>query len=139
MNRILLIGCGKEKRAEACAAKDLYIGRLFVARRKFAERAGLPWFILSALHGLVNVEEIIKPYDKTMPTQRHAMARWADRFKSQFVNKVEVHNRVVVEIHAGADYVAPVRLALAPLGITIEHPVFGMGIGEQMAFYNSRL
>jgi hypothetical protein len=140
MSRIILIGCGKQKRATACEAKDLYIGKLFKARREFAERSGRAWLIVSALHGLIVPERVIDPYDKTMPTQRHAVERWAETFKRQFCSTVGVGHQVTLEVHAGVDYVAPIRLALWSCpAITIEHPVFGMGIGEQIKFYLRRL
>ncbi|HEY4417591.1 MAG TPA: hypothetical protein VGO57_18010 [Verrucomicrobiae bacterium] len=139
MNRIILIGCGKVKLAESSAAKDLYVGHLFVARRQYAERSGHPWLIVSALHGLLVPEKVIAPYNKTMPTQRHAFTRWADKFRDQFTSAFEC-SPMVLEVHAGADYVTPIRLALWSWScVTIEHPVFGMGIGEQIAFYNSQL
>jgi hypothetical protein len=141
MKRIVLIGCGKLKLAEACAAKDLYVGRLFIARRDYAERSGHPWLIISARHGLVNPDHILHPYNKTMPTQRHALERWAEKFKAQYLQLIRAGAEpVTLEVHAGADYVVGVRLAmfLFPI-VTIEHPIFGMGIGEQISFYNSRL
>jgi hypothetical protein len=146
MNRIILIGCGKQKQATSCEAKDLYIGKLFKARRAYAERSGLPWFIVSALHHVIDPEKVIRPYDKTMPTQKHAVARWEENFNSAIVSlccdRVVVFGwqflyPVIFEIHAGADYVRPIRhLMRYQSQVTIEHPVSGMGIGEQIAFYN---
>lgn len=40
--RILLIGCGQRKRPGIHPAQDLYIGPLFMARRRFAEASDEP-------------------------------------------------------------------------------------------------
>lgn len=48
---------------------------------------------------------------------------------------------LVIEVHAGAPYVQRVRDAMAwarfGVQVDIEHPVAGMQIGEQLAWYNS--
>ena len=54
---LLLVACVKEKLAAPAAARDLYVSPLFKKEREYAERAGLPWFILSAEHGLVAPDE----------------------------------------------------------------------------------
>lgn len=66
MRTIVLVGCGKEKRAVRSKAKDLYVGPLFKKARAFAESQGGEWRILSAKYGLVDPEEMIDPYDETM-------------------------------------------------------------------------
>lgn len=45
---IVLVSCVKSKRPAASAAKDLYISALFTKEREYAERSGVPWYILSA-------------------------------------------------------------------------------------------
>jgi hypothetical protein len=49
---ILLVTCVKSRTARPAAAKDLHTSALFRKDRAYAERAGDPWFILSAEHGL---------------------------------------------------------------------------------------
>ena len=47
------MACVKSKGTRPAAAKDLYISPLFRNERAYAERAGVPWFILPGEHGLV--------------------------------------------------------------------------------------
>ena len=63
---VLLIGCGKTKLPHPAPARDLYTGPLFKARRAFAERSGLPWLVFSALHGFVEPDRVLHPYDWRM-------------------------------------------------------------------------
>ena len=64
---IVLITCVKTKRPRPCAAKDLYVSPLFVKQRSYAEETGVPWFILSAEHGLVVPDEWLSPYERYLP------------------------------------------------------------------------
>src|SRR5690606_20391996 len=50
---VILIGCAKRKHPAAAPARDLYASPLFRKGRAYAEHAEVPWFILSAKHGLV--------------------------------------------------------------------------------------
>jgi hypothetical protein len=68
------------KRDTPRAAKDLYSSPLFGFERAFAERVGVPWFILSAEHGLVLPDERIAPYSLYLPrTPRTYREAWGKR------------------------------------------------------------
>lgn len=60
---VVLLGCVKTKLDRRAPAKDLYCSRLWVWRRAYAEANGRPWLILSAMHGLVEPEAQLDPYD----------------------------------------------------------------------------
>jgi hypothetical protein len=49
----VLVSCVKDKLDHPAPAKDLYTSDLFRKARGYAERVGVPWFILSSEHGLV--------------------------------------------------------------------------------------
>jgi hypothetical protein len=143
VSRVLLIGCGKSKADRGCAARDLYTGSLFSARARHADASGLPWFIISAGHGLVLPEQKLEPYDATL-AGRSAIDRagWALDVALALLSEMPdetVLREVVVEIHAGADYVDPLRSILRSLGVSVETPVEGLGIGEQLAHYGRAL
>ena len=53
LKNLILVGCVKSKRSHTSAAQDLYNSRLWCCRRAYAERAGVPWYILSTKHGLL--------------------------------------------------------------------------------------
>lgn len=139
MSRILLVGCGKSKRAERAAARDLYTGPLFADRRAYAEATGDPWWVLSARHGIVDPDRELRPYDETMegkpPVDR---AAWAVGVVLQLLTELpdDVDLRaVIVEIHAGEAYADQLADVLVAAGLSVDRPVRGLGIGEQRAWY----
>lgn len=142
---VVLVGCGASKREFACAARDLYTGCLFTDRRAFAERSGQPWFILSAKHGVLRPDTIVAPYDHRLPAwscrTQIALHQWAKenvRRLREYTGAPTLH----LEFHAGEDYVQPFRYWLRlrevsgkPTRLTLDHPVAGLGQGEQRAWY----
>src|SRR5680860_82227 len=74
---LLLVACVKAKAAAPAAARDLYVSPLFRKERDYAERSGVPWFILSAEHGLVAPDEWLAPYERYLPdTPRSFRSAW---------------------------------------------------------------
>jgi hypothetical protein len=58
---VILVSCVKRKRMSVAPARDLYTSTLFQGGRRYAESKGTPWYILSALHGLVEPETVVAP------------------------------------------------------------------------------
>jgi hypothetical protein len=153
--RLVLVGCGAAKRPVRSKARDLYTGSLFTAARRHAETTGLPWFVLSAEHGIVHPDREIDPYDTTM-AQRKARWDWKpflDGVRGRLMTEAWIHplNRpgeglwphgtpVVVEVHAGAAYVDAVREAMRPHEgtFTVEAPCQGLMLGQRLHWYGER-
>lgn len=135
---LLLITCVKSKRAVPSAARDLYTSPLFQKQRKYAEGTGVRWFILSAEHALVGPDEWLAPYERYLPDTpagyRAAWGVWA-------VERLELLTGPlagrVVEVHAGAPYVEAIAPHLAAKGATLLEPLYGLTMGERLAWYNS--
>lgn len=68
---LVVIGCGKDKRAEASPAGDLYTGQHHRRARAAADALaaripqGARVMILSARHGLLDLADVVAPYDVT--------------------------------------------------------------------------
>lgn len=60
---IALVTCVKEKQNEACAAKDLYKGALFAQWMGHANKHADEVYILSGKHHVLQLDQIIEPYD----------------------------------------------------------------------------
>jgi hypothetical protein len=141
-NRIVLIGCGKAKAPEACAARDLYTGGLFKDRLAYAEASavgGGSWFIISAKFGLLAGDTLLRPYDLTIgdlkPVDRAAwVAAVAGRLLDE-IGEAATLRDVCVEVHAGEDYAEPLCSVLRALGLSTDRPVEGLGIGSQRKWY----
>lgn len=63
---VFLVSCVAEKRPAPSVARDLYRSPWFLKARGLAEREGAAWFILSAEHGLVEPDDVVAPYDRTL-------------------------------------------------------------------------
>jgi len=126
---LVLIGCTAKKLARAAPARELYQGRLFAASVQYAEARGLPWLVLSALHGVVGPDDVLEPYDVTL-----AGLSSADRETWGSVVAVTLRRlgatRVIVL--AGREYVRPWRDAVAE--IAVEEPLLGRGVGARFAW-----
>ena len=78
--------------------------------RTYAETTGLPWFILSAEHGLVSPDEWLEPYERYLPyTPRDYRRAWGQKVAKQLEQAVGSLAGLVVDVHAGAAYVEAVR------------------------------
>ena len=71
MKTIALVACSKKKLGYPAPAKDLYQGALFKKARAWAEANADEWYILSAEHGLVFPDQVLEPYDRTLPAHRY--------------------------------------------------------------------
>ncbi len=142
MNRIILIGCGKTKRAHAAKAKELYTGNLFAARRAYAEASGQPWFIISALHAAISPEQVIEPYDVTLTRHSPRLYGWSCSVWNNLFRLLNTTQPMQFELHLGAVYAEPI-IKHAREVCRYDHeflqPVAHLGIGQQLAWYRQQM
>jgi len=135
---VVLVGCVKSKRTLAAAAKDLYTSALFTKERAYAERTGVPWYILSAKYGLVGPDEWIEPYEMYLPETAPSYRRaWGARVIEQLERCEGPLQGKVIEIHAGAAYLEALRSGLTKLGALVTEPLEGLRMGERLAWYGT--
>lgn len=127
---IILVACCGPKLAEPAPAADLYVSTLFKKARTYAERRGR-WYILSALHGLVDPTTVVAPYNvtlKKMPAQKRR--EWGQKVRIQ-MDRAGLIGLPLVAL-AGHDYVKP----LTDAGLTVAQPMKGKSIGKQLQWLN---
>jgi hypothetical protein len=138
--RIGLVGCVKSKLSRAAPARDLYTSPLFRGARCAVERSCERWFILSALHGLVDPDHVLAPYEQTLtgasPSQRRAWAqRVLEQVEATFGTDLSGHT---FEAHAGQAYFAfGLVEGLEARGAVVEQPLEGLGLGQRLAAYKA--
>jgi hypothetical protein len=94
---VFLLSCVAQKCNVPTKAKDLYISDWFVKARTFVEGTGLPWFILSAEHGLIAPKDAIAPYERTLNTMGVAERRaWAERVERQMDASLPPVEQIIV-------------------------------------------
>lgn len=129
---IVLVACARQKRLQAAPARDLYISEWFRRARAYAEAFGDRWYILSAKYGLLEPETRIEPYDQTLSAlSRTARAEWGSATAGQ-IRAVLGSRPVTLQMLAGRGYRDPLLPHLA--GYTIDVPMAGLGIGQQIAW-----
>lgn len=142
--RVALIGCGKSKRAEPCAARDIYTGQLFRAALAHAEATADRVFILSAKLGLVRLTEQVAPYNlKLSAFNKREREAWGSRAAGQLIALVGTD--IDVSVYAGRDYAQPVTAALLsrryaprPVVIPVTQPLEGLQVGQRLAWFKAR-
>jgi len=160
MNRLMLIGCTKNKHdvgynpatGGRVVPEQLYKSALFSKRLDYAEERGLRWAVLSAKYGVWFPNIALKPYDKTFAEMHAAeIAAWHVGVAMRLIEELwEPFNlkesndslkpcELTIEIHAGSDYCHPLTEILEAIGVKVELPLKGLGIGEQLAWYGKQV
>lgn len=140
--KLILLGCVKKKHGKGAAVKDLYSSVLWKYRRAYAvahrNGASVPWFILSAKHGVLRPDDWIEPYDVTLNAmKRPQLERWAQQVSQELLDILRFYGlqQRVIEIHAGKNYADyGVQQHLERAGATVLRPlahVVGQGVQYQ--------
>jgi hypothetical protein len=132
---VYLLSCVKKKRLVPTPAKDLYTSDWFTKARHFVDLKGCLWFILSAEYGLVDPDQIIAPYEKTLKSMPVGERRqWAQKVIRQMDEKIPSPSCVV--FLAGKRYREFLLNHLRSNNIAVEVPMQGLKIGEQLRWLN---
>jgi uncharacterized HhH-GPD family protein len=135
---VVLVGCVKTKGPSAARARDLYRSALFDRRRHYAEQSSVPWYILSAEHGLLAPDAIIEPYDVYLADEPDDYRRaWAEWVVAKLEREIGHLRGASIEVHAGAAYVDAIYSPLTRRGAVVVNPLSGLRQGEQLAWYTS--
>lgn len=135
---VLLVGCVKRKLERRAAAKDLYTSPLWAGRRAYAEASGNPWLILSAMHGVIEPEVPLDPYDLAL-TDLTASGRqaWGERVVHALERRFSALAGTTFEIHAGHPYRRAIEPAILARGAQLRVPLRGLPLGAQLAWYRA--
>ena len=98
MDKIVIIPCGGAKLPHAAPAAELYTGSMFKDALRTARTmtADQNIFILSAMHGLVALDETLEPYDLKMGqtgsvSLRTIRYQLAGIYASHYLHEYEMH------------------------------------------------
>jgi len=120
------------------AAKEAYIGPLFKLARKYAERKGYDWIILSAKYGFIEPDYTISGnYNVTFNNPKTKPISLEILRKQVKEKKLYRYSRVIVL--ASKRYVEIVRKAFQGYNIRIEAPLEGLPIGKMLAKLKSMI
>lgn len=118
MPTIALLGCSARKLGHPAPVRALYQGDLFRKGLAWAEATCDRVMVLSALHGLVALDQVVAPYDLTLNDLSAAERRaWAERIRLPDGDPVYL---------CGRNYWQHLRPGATPLA--------GLGIGQQLGW-----
>lgn len=127
---IVLVGCGKIKRGGVCEAKYMYTGSLF--RDHFELAKAMPArkvAIVSAMYGVVDLDEVIEPYDLTVGDMSiEERSAWERKIVAQ-VHALTADDRELVVLLAGEAYASWVPACAR----RVRCPLTGFTLGERRA------
>lgn len=128
--KLILISCCGKKREQSCKARDLYVSDLFIKSRSYAEQRGDSWAILSALHGVVQPDDIISPYNLTLTSiGKEGRIEWDNKVLKSL--SAVAHRYDVIEVLAGRHYLGWSNVFR---DCSVTFPLAGMGIGQRLKF-----
>jgi hypothetical protein len=121
--RIVLIGSSGAVADAPDAVGRLFRSDGFAAARSHALHSRLPWFVLSAKHGLLDPDDVISPFAMQIDDQPAAYrTAWGEWVVAQLADRVQLDG-VVVEVHGGVDFAQPLRQPLTRRGAALEIPL----------------
>lgn len=133
MMTVAFVSCVKTKAEHPLPAKDLYISPWFRMAREYATRNADRWFILSAMHGLLDPKVVIEPYEWTLKDQVAAARKdWAHTVKRQMEQKRLAGEKAIVL--AGVEYREFLMSTLRGRFEKVAVPMEGMMMGQQLSW-----
>ena len=99
---------------------ELFRSTGFSRAREHALASDLPWFVLSAKHGLLDPGDVIAPFDLELADRSTGYrSAWGEWVVAQLAERVQLSG-VTVEVHGGVDFAQPLRQPLARRGAAME-------------------
>ena len=136
MEKIVLISCVSKKLSKESKAQDLYISPLFRYNLEYAKSLKPDKiFILSAKYGLLNLDEEIEPYNKTLNEMNsNEIKEWANSVLNELSKVSNIKEDEFIFL-AGDKY----RKYLISHMNNYKIPLKGLGIGKQLKYLKENL
>jgi len=131
MTEFVLVSCSKSKRDGVHLGRDLYEpSPIFRKRRKFAQRRGDAWGVLSAKHGYIADNEAVEDYERHISDRTPV---WGAFVLRDLLEDLRFHDVDQVTVLAGSRYVEPLVVALEARGYDVVDWNAGKRPGERMS------
>ena len=136
MAKIVLISCGSKNLSYTENAKYLYISPLFKMNLKFAKSLNPDnIFILSAKYGLIDLDEEIESYDKTLNLMySHEKKEWTNSVLQDLKRTADLDKDEFIFL-AGENY----RKRILPNIKNYKIPLKGLSIGRQLQYLKEKI
>jgi len=137
MKTVVLIACAASKTPHAAPAQELYCSTLFKNGLEYAKLLKPDdIFILSAMHHLVELDDVLNPYNFTLNDMKSKDIQvWADKVLEQITSKCYDLDNTQFVFLAGDKY----RKFLVSKMPHHDVPMKGLGIGYQLQWLQTRI
>lgn len=133
-----LVGCAGPKLKHPAPARDLYTSQLFRQTLQLAELRHDVVYVISAKLELVQLDQVIEPYNKTMSEiAKEFRPIWGSRVWDSILRRHQKVDRQVY-IYAGKDYAQPLRRAGFHQA-TFHEPLAKMMIGQRLSWLKQEI
>jgi hypothetical protein len=134
---IALVGCSGPKLKVPAPARQLYTSQ-FRATLALAERRHHVVYVISAKHELVQLDQVIEPYDRTMADiAKEWRVIWGIRVWDSILRRHQNVDRQVY-IYAGKDYAKPIQRAGFHRA-AFHEPLAKMQVGQRLQWLKQQL
>lgn len=133
---IVFLSCGKTKANHTCKAQEMYQGDLFKKSFEYAKKLKpRKIYILSAKYKLLELEDIISPYELTLnEMSKKQQKKWAYDVYLQLKEKGQSFEEEAIFL-CGDNY----RKYLLQVFKNAKAPLQGVSFGNQLKFYKQNL
>lgn len=135
---LVIVPCGKAKiwarhpRAGPVVAADAYVGAPFSVNRRYAERMGGDWVILSAKYGFLRPVDVVPaPYETTFKLR--STSPIGPAVLREQVEQMGLGRYDEVIGLGGKEYRAAIEAAFEGMRVRLSFPFAGLPIGKAMA------
>ncbi len=144
--RVVLVGCGAAKLSRRAPARELYTSNLFRMSLTYAQKIAAVErvFVLSAMHGIVPLDQELKPYERKLSDYGGKQDReaWGGRTIGQLSDQPSVPprgQRGELVMLAGKDYVEAMVFDARDAGWQLVEPLKGLTRGARLAWLRAEL
>jgi hypothetical protein len=136
MSSITIVACVSLKENQPNPAKDLYKSPWFKKARAYVEKQDWDWYIVSAKYGLLHTDKVIEPYELTLNNMKATERKqWSEKVFKEILQVFP--EKGTVRFFAGKRYREYLVPLLQEVGYTVEIPLMGLGIGQQLAWLSN--
>jgi len=130
--RVALVGCVAQKGSRPAPAAELYTSPLFRYGLAWAEQHADQVYVLSAKYHLVELDQVLQPYDASLSTaSKEERLAWAATVWGQLHQVLDVGGTHFTLL-AGKAYTTYLAQWLKPTAAACETPLARMSIGQQL-------
>ncbi|WP_221566461.1 DUF6884 domain-containing protein [Alkalihalobacillus sp. TS-13] len=134
-----LLATGRKKLDHPAPVLEFYTSPLFQKSVQYAKGHYDRFYFYNAKDGLLLPDQTLEPYDLSIKTFSIMEKKvWARNVIDTFL-KYESPEEVIVYLHGGKVYRDHLEPQLEQKGYAYEIPMKGLGIGQQLAWFDKQL